>query len=200
MQITWDSGKKFGYKCGLKCRQLKGHCFTTRTELATAVNQLIFWLPASKRKNRTELRMLQTLVTGANSFVAAHIINELISKGHTVVGSLRHASSGDAILTTHPEWKNGLSFVEVEDYAAERAWDDVFKKHNIDYVIHVAAPLLDDPKNTDYDRDYIKPSVDGYDPAATSFRGADLTISKQYLATPFGQAVFEEPQSHSRHR
>lgn len=29
-------------------------------------------------------------------------------------------------------------------------------------IVHVAAPLLDNPANTDYDRDFLKPSVDGY--------------------------------------
>lgn len=29
-------------------------------------------------------------------------------------------------------------------------------------IIHVAAPLLDNPANTDYERDFLKPSVDGY--------------------------------------
>jgi len=28
-------------------------------------------------------------------------------------------------------------------------------------MVHVAAPLLDNPANTDYDRDFLKPSVDG---------------------------------------
>jgi len=28
-------------------------------------------------------------------------------------------------------------------------------------IVHVAAPLLDNPAHTDYDRDFLKPSVDG---------------------------------------
>lgn len=44
----------------------------------------------------------------------------------------------------------------------------LFKRQGIDIlttgkkIIHVAAPLLDNPANTDYDRDFLKPSVDGY--------------------------------------
>jgi hypothetical protein len=53
-----------------------------------------------------------------------------------------------------------------------------FKTNNIDYVsftvfldrllrskfqvVHVAAPLVDNPANTDFDRDFLHPSVEGY--------------------------------------
>ena len=65
--------------------------------------------------------MPHTLVTGGNSFVAAHVINELISKGHKVTSSVRRALSGEQILREHPDWKEHLSFVEIKDYAAPGA-------------------------------------------------------------------------------
>jgi nucleoside-diphosphate-sugar epimerase len=105
--------------------------------------------------------MPHTLVTGANSFVAAHIINELISQGHAVTGSIRRSSSGDEILAEHPEWKSHLDFVEIADYAEPGAWDKIFREHDFDFVVHVAAPVLDESL-TDYDRDYLRPSVEGY--------------------------------------
>jgi nucleoside-diphosphate-sugar epimerase len=104
-----------------------------------------------------------TLVTGANSFVAAHVISALIEAGHSVTGSVRRSSAGDAILAEHPEWKSKLDFVEIKDYAEASIWDDVFKSRNFDYIVHVAAPLLDNPANTDFDRDFLRPSVEGYD-------------------------------------
>jgi nucleoside-diphosphate-sugar epimerase len=106
-------------------------------------------------------KMPHTLVTGANSFVAAHIISKLINDGHTVTGSVRRSSAGSAILAGNPSWKGKLSFVEIIDYAETGIWDDVFKAQSFDYIIHVAAPLLDNPANTDYDRDYLRPSVEG---------------------------------------
>ncbi|OCL02063.1 NAD(P)-binding protein [Glonium stellatum] len=103
--------------------------------------------------------MPHTLITGANSFVAAHIIHELITAGHSVTGSVRRTSAGEALLETHSEWKGKLDFVVVEDYAKDGAWDNIFKNKKFDHVIHVAAPLLDNPANTDFDRDFLKPGV-----------------------------------------
>lgn len=105
--------------------------------------------------------MHKTLITGANSFVAAQIIDQLITLGHSVVGSVRSASKGDEILATHPEYAGKISFVTVSDYAAKGIWDDIMKEGDFDYVIHTAAPLLDDPRLTDFAKDFLEPSVDG---------------------------------------
>ena len=78
--------------------------------------------------------MPHTLVTGANAFVAAHIIAGLIDQGHTVTGSVRRAASGEQVLAEHPEWKGKLDFVTVEDYAKEGVWDSVFKSNKFDYA------------------------------------------------------------------
>ena len=105
--------------------------------------------------------MPKTLVTGANGFVAAHIIDQLIAEGHQVTGSVRSASKGDQILATHPEYKGKLTFVVVADYAVEGTWDATFKDEDFDYVVHTAAPLLDDPANTDFEQHFLRPSVQG---------------------------------------
>jgi nucleoside-diphosphate-sugar epimerase len=106
--------------------------------------------------------MPHTLVTGANGFVAAHVIDQLIDAGHHVTGSLRSASNGASILATHPEWKDHLDFVGVPDYTTPDVWDDVFKNGRFDYVIHVAAPVFDNPNNSDFERDYLRPGVNGF--------------------------------------
>ena len=104
--------------------------------------------------------MPHTLVTGANSFVAAHVIEILISQGHTVTGSVRRASAGEAILKEHPEWKESLDFVQIENYAAAGVWDEFFKSKDVEYVIHVAAPMYGDEQNTDYERHWLQPAVE----------------------------------------
>jgi nucleoside-diphosphate-sugar epimerase len=106
--------------------------------------------------------MPHTLVTGANSFVAAHIIQALINAGHTVTGSVRRASAGEAVLGLHPEWKDHVDFVEVEDYAVEGVFDDIFKNKDFTYVIHVAAPFAVTSTDTEYERDFLLPGVGGY--------------------------------------
>jgi nucleoside-diphosphate-sugar epimerase len=88
--------------------------------------------------------MPKTLVTGANGFVAASIIDALILQyGHTVTGSVRTLSKGEQIIATHPEYAGKLDFVVVSDYAKAGTWDKTFQEGDFDYVIHTAAPLLD---------------------------------------------------------
>ena len=78
--------------------------------------------------------MPSTLLTGANSFVGAHVINSLIAAGHNVVGTVRRENLIDQIYATHPEWKEKLQVIVVKDYAEESSWDEVFAKHNLDHV------------------------------------------------------------------
>lgn len=75
-----------------------------------------------------------TLLTGANSFVAAHIIDSLIKAGHHVTGTVRRAASGDAVQTLHPEWKDSFDTVVVGDITDESSWDSVFKNRAFDHV------------------------------------------------------------------
>jgi len=65
-------------------------------------------------------------------------------------------------LSVHPELKDKLSFTIVSDYTKAGTWDDTFKSHDFDYVVHVAAPLLDNPANVEFDKFFLEPSVKGY--------------------------------------
>jgi len=116
--------------------------------------------------------MPTTLVTGANGFVAAHVVNQLIQveilipptdfkAGHRVIGSVRSPKKGEQLLSVHPEWEGKLAFVTVSDYTKPGTWDETFRDHDIDYVAHIAAPLLDNPENVDFDKFFLEPSVKG---------------------------------------
>jgi nucleoside-diphosphate-sugar epimerase len=78
--------------------------------------------------------MPHTLLTGANSFVGAHVINALIAADHTLVGTVRREGVADEIFAFHPEWKEKLEIIVVKDYAVESNWDEVFKKYSFDHV------------------------------------------------------------------
>jgi uncharacterized protein YbjT (DUF2867 family) len=78
--------------------------------------------------------MPSTLVTGANSFVAAHVIQALITAGHQVTGTVRRSSAADEIFAAHPEWKGPLDVVVVADYGEQVDWEALFKKQSFDHV------------------------------------------------------------------
>lgn len=81
-----------------------------------------------------------TLLTGANSFVGAHVINSLVAAGHSIVGTVRRANLIDQIFGLHPEWKTSLELVVLEDYADEASWDDLFEKYQFDHVCPSLRP------------------------------------------------------------
>ncbi|KAL6805025.1 hypothetical protein GGI42DRAFT_323413 [Trichoderma sp. SZMC 28013] len=105
--------------------------------------------------------MSTILLTGANSFVGSHIIDALVKLNYKVVGTVRSAAAANDIYSFHPEWKDSLEVVVVEDITKESAWNELFQKNKFDHVVHVAAPLLDNPENTDYDQHFLNPSVEG---------------------------------------
>lgn len=109
--------------------------------------------------------MPTTLLTGGNGFVGSSILQQLLSQSppHHVICAVRKLSSGEALLSAHPEWDSSLvTFTIVADFTTEGAFDAVFKNHpNIDYIIHCAAPLNADPRATDFVEHFEKPSVVG---------------------------------------
>jgi len=122
--------------------------------------------------------MPSTLLTGANSFFAAHLLNQLISDGHIVTGTVRSLSKGEQLLKVHPEWTDKIRFVEVSHLSQRGAWDGVIQEGNFDYVIHNAAPMPDSRIATDFDRDFLEPNVAGYVHYVRSFFPPQYTDHK----------------------
>ena len=106
--------------------------------------------------------MPTTFLTGGNGFVGATVLDQLLSKNHKVIAAVRSKSSADKLLSIHPEWnKSHITFVEIPDFVASGAFNSVFQQYpEIDYIIHVAAPVIDGGK-TDFVEDFEKPSVQG---------------------------------------
>ena len=115
--------------------------------------------------------MPKTLVTGANGYVGATVLQHLIDKKHNIVAAVRSLSSAKPLLATHPDWPTNskLEWVAVPDFTASGAFDKIFQSHpDIEYIIHVAAPVLDNPANTDFVEHFEKPSIQGNTELLTS--------------------------------
>lgn len=83
------------------------------------------------------------LLTGANGFIGAHILDVLLSKGHSVRAILRSQSKVDQVLADFPNYGSTLDFGIVPDITAPGAFDKaVVSDPPFNSVIHTASPFL----------------------------------------------------------
>jgi len=80
----------------------------------------------------------------------------------------------------HPPLIRRKAWFRASDYAAPGTWDEIIKEGDFDYVIHSAAPLLDDERNKDFEKDFLGPSVNGWvfwiDPYHSCFERMEMLI------------------------
>lgn len=62
--------------------------------------------------------MTRFLLTGGSGFLAAHVLDVLLERGHSVVTTVRSVQKAEAIKEAHPTFgKDRLDFAIVEDIA-----------------------------------------------------------------------------------
>ncbi|SCV34372.1 related to aldehyde reductase II [Fusarium fujikuroi] len=79
------------------------------------------------------------LVTGANGFIATHVVKDLLQKGYHVRGVVRSQASADAVLKTFRDSSEFLSVIVVPSMTVAGAFDQAVK--GVDAVLHIASPF-----------------------------------------------------------
>ena len=105
--------------------------------------------------------MTTVLVTGASGFIGLHCIDQLLSQGYEVRGTVRSLNRKDELETALSNRGHDVSkFTLYEaDLTQIDGWEEAVAGCN--YVLHVASPfILGVPKHED---DLIKPAVSGVD-------------------------------------
>lgn len=82
------------------------------------------------------------LLTGATGFLGSHVLDQLVAQRYGVIVTVRTAEQGRKLVERYPQ--GAVAYVEVPDVTAEGAFDYVFKLNRIRYVIHLAAPSVDE--------------------------------------------------------
>jgi uncharacterized protein YbjT (DUF2867 family) len=67
------------------------------------------------------------LVTGANGFVAAHVIIALLDGGYQVRGTVRSEKSAETVRKTFSSYSDKFSVVVTPDISAKNAFDEAVK-------------------------------------------------------------------------
>ncbi|KAF3766421.1 NAD(P)-binding protein [Cryphonectria parasitica EP155] len=104
--------------------------------------------------------MTKVLLTGGSGFIAAHVLETLLQRGHSVVTTVRSQDKAKKIHDAHPSiGKDKLETLIVPDIAKEGAFDEVVKTPGLEAVLHTASPFhfkINDPQ-----KDLIDPAVIG---------------------------------------
>ncbi|KAK1702731.1 ketoreductase [Colletotrichum lupini] len=103
--------------------------------------------------------MTKVLVTGGTGFVAGHVIDTLLKRGHSVITTVRSQEKAQAVLDAYTDVSHdNFNTVIVPDIAAHGAFEGL-SSLGLEAVIHVASPFhynVTDPK-----KDLIDPAVLG---------------------------------------
>lgn len=135
--------------------------------------------------------MMRLLVTGANGYVAQHVIAGALSRGLDVRGSLRRSDAGaDTPDRMRAIFGPELELVELE-LETDEGWDEAMR--GVDVLVHVASPV---PVRAPPDRDaVIGPAVEGTSRALTAAARAGV---RRVLLTSSIAAISGHPAGGSR--
>lgn len=88
--------------------------------------------------------MTRVLLTGGSGFIAAHTLDILLERGHSVVTTVRSQEKADKIKAANQKYadKGQLDFAIVPDIAQEGAFDKaVISDPPFEVVLHTASPF-----------------------------------------------------------
>ncbi|KAI1825415.1 hypothetical protein F4861DRAFT_199303 [Xylaria intraflava] len=105
--------------------------------------------------------MTRILLTGGSGFIAAHVLETLLERGHSVVTTVRSTQKGKRILDAHPAYsRDKLDFVVVEDIAQAGAFDKaVISDPPFEAIVHTASPFHFNVQ--DNKKDLLEPAING---------------------------------------
>ncbi|KAF2973232.1 hypothetical protein GQX73_g389 [Xylaria multiplex] len=105
--------------------------------------------------------MTRVLLTGGSGFIAAHVLETLLQRGHSVVTTVRTPQKGQHILDAHPNLsKATLDYTVVADIARSNAFDTaVISEPPFEAVVHCASPYHF--KSEDNQKELLDPAVNG---------------------------------------
>jgi nucleoside-diphosphate-sugar epimerase len=102
-------------------------------------------------------------VTGANGYIASHVVSQLLEAGYRVIGTVRSAEKAQQVQKVHNAHE-GLSLATLSDItsapaiiSAAEAFLDA--REELQAIIHLAAPFS--YSVTDFEQDLLIPAVKG---------------------------------------
>jgi len=132
---------------------------------------------------------MRVLLTGGSGFIAAHVLDDLLARGHSVVTTVRSQEKADAIKKSHANHgKDKLDVVFVEDIAQEGAFDKaVVSDPPFDTVIHTASPFHFNV--TDVQKELLDPAIIGTTGVLKSIKKSAPSVKRVVITSSFAAMV-----------
>lgn len=98
------------------------------------------------------------IVSGANGYIAQHIVSQLVNKGYKVVGTVRSTNKGEQLKKNLKS--DNFSYEIVGAIEKEGAFDEVLKNHTeASIFLHTASPVI--YTANDVEKEIIFPAING---------------------------------------
>ncbi|KAJ9298200.1 hypothetical protein DTO271G3_3805 [Paecilomyces variotii] len=129
------------------------------------------------------------LVTGANGFIASHIVQQLLENGHQVhatVRSIKNEKKIKHLLDMQVQWPGKLTLFEA-DLLKETSFDAATKDCSV--VYHVASPFIIESMIRDGRKEVVEPALKGTQNVLNSVIKCDtvkLVVLTSSVAAIFG--------------
>ncbi|KAI1330762.1 NAD dependent epimerase/dehydratase [Xylariaceae sp. FL0255] len=151
--------------------------------------------------------MPKVLLTGGSGFIAAHVLEILLQRGHEVVTTVRSEEKAKHIRAAHPDAK--LTVVIVPDIAQPGAFDEVMQTPGLDYVQHARRSILTCSASavktaspfhynfTDPKTELLDPAINGTTSLLQAIKKYAPTVKRVIITSSFAaivnSAMMEDP-------
>ncbi|KAF2115684.1 hypothetical protein BDV96DRAFT_686891 [Lophiotrema nucula] len=134
--------------------------------------------------------MTRVLLTGGSGFIAAHTLDILLKRGHSVVTTVRTQQKADKIKSAYQSYaeKGQLGFSIVPDIAQEGAFDKaVVSDPPFEAVLHTASPFHFNV--TDVKKDLLDPAIIGTTGILKSIKKSAPSVKQVVITSSFAAIV-----------
>ncbi|KAF7562387.1 hypothetical protein G7046_g1754 [Stylonectria norvegica] len=128
-------------------------------------------------------------------FIAAHILDQLLAAGHSVVTTVRSEDKAAKLRSAHADKADQLTVVVVPDIAVPGAFDAVAKTPGLEAVLHTASPFHFN--FTDAQTELIDPAVVGTTDLLKALHRSASSVKRVVITSSFAaildEAKFTDP-------
>lgn len=132
---------------------------------------------------------MHVLLTGGSGFIAFHCLDSLLTRGHSVVVTVRSQDKFNKIKASHPNvGSDKLSYAIVEDISQEGAFAEAVKSDPpFDAVLHTASPFHFKAK--DVQKDLLDPAVVGTTDILKQIKKSAPSVKRVVITSSFASII-----------